>query len=44
MAGNIPPIGLGVYQAGEAVYDAVRYALSDTDMWTAPRFMKTRHR
>ena len=27
MAGNIPPIGLGVYQAGEVVYDAVRYAL-----------------
>lgn len=27
MAKGIPPIGLGVYKAGGAVYDAVRYAL-----------------
>ena len=27
MALEIPPIGLGVYKAGDAVYDAVRYAL-----------------
>ena len=27
MALELPPIGLGVYKAGDAVYDAVRYAL-----------------
>ncbi|MEE0767573.1 MAG: aldo/keto reductase, partial [Christensenellales bacterium] len=27
MALEIPPIGLGVYKAGDAVYRAVRYAL-----------------